>query len=221
MLLAASIVILSLGCHKNESVPEPQKEGKSSKKWNRQAAQTEYRLIQAETKLAKTEKPYLVLDMKNKELAIRLKGAKVWSYPMDFEEGAIENLDEFVKKFRGERNRFIRPLTEKHLFSSSEKTPDSILSIVGEVVNVDPELLQREIPQRFQISWSPSLVMEVRTEVVGKSTSMIKNTFFEFKQVIQMPFGVSRIVIKMNAAEALTLYRASQPGLPTLLYPIF
>jgi hypothetical protein len=218
-LLLVAIAALWSSCGKKESERKPSSEAGSSKKWDREKAELEYRLIQAETRLAETEKPYLVIDMKNMELDIRLKGAKVWSYPMQVDEGNLEQTDEFIRRFRGNHNRLIRPLTEKHLFAASEKTPDSILAIVGEVVNVDPELLQREVPQRFMISWSPSLSLEVRTDVTGKPTSRFQNTFIEFRQALTLPFGASRIVIKMDSDAALTLYRVSRPGLPTLIYP--
>jgi hypothetical protein len=137
------------------------------------------------------------------------------------DEADSDDISEFVEKFRGSQKKLIRPLVDRHLYAAMDKTPDSILAIVGEVVKVDPELLQREVPQRFQISWSPGVVLEVKTEAVGKPTSRIKNTMADFRRAIQLPFGVARITVKMNAEDALTLYRASQPGLPTLIYPSY
>lgn len=223
MLISALGILIAfpVSCNKREANSPADQESAASRKWDRDKAELEYRLIQAETRLAETEKPYLVLDMKNKEIVIKLKGAKVWKYPMEIDESNSEQTDEFVSRFRGNHNRLIRPLTEKHLFASSDKTPDSILAIVGEAVNVDPELLQREVPQRFMVSWSPSLSLEVRTDASGKPASRFKNTFIEFRQALSLPFGVTRIVIKMDAENALTFYRVSQSGLPTLIYPLF
>jgi hypothetical protein len=206
-------------CKSKEAGTTDGQESKSSKKWDRDRAELEYELIQAETKLARTEKPYLVLNLKDREIVIKVKGAKVWSYPMEIDSSGAGHIDEFVRKFRGNVHRLIRPVTGKHLFAASDKTPDSVLAIVGEVVNVDPSLLQRDIPERFQISWSPSLILEVRTEVVGKPPSRFGNTFVQFKRALQLPFGESRIVMKMTSDQAVTLYRASQPGFPTMIYP--
>ncbi|OGC96695.1 MAG: hypothetical protein A2W25_03370 [candidate division Zixibacteria bacterium RBG_16_53_22] len=220
-ILLGVLATFTASCRNEESAIKPARQAGSTKKWDRGKADLEYRLIQAETRLAKTEKPYLVLDMKNREIVIKLKGALVWSYPMEIDDANSEQTDDFVRRFRGNQMRLIRPMTEKHLFAASDKTPDSILAIVGEAVNVDPDLLQREVPQRFMISWSPSLSLEIRTDAAGKPTSRFKNTFVEFRQALSLPFGVARIVIKMNPDDALTLYRASRPGLPTLIYPAF
>ena len=220
-MLLSVLATFAVSCRNKGSAVKPNQEVGSTKKWDRGKADLEYRLIQAETRLAKTEKPYLVLDMKNREIVIKLKGALVWSYPMEVDDANSEQIDDFVHRFRGNQMRLIRPLTETHLFAASDKTPDSILAIVGEAVNVDPNLLQREVPQRFMISWSPSLSLEIRTDVAGKPTSRFKNTFVEFRQALSLPFGVARIVIKMNPEDALTLYRVSRPGLPTLIYPAF
>jgi len=187
--------------------------------WNKNQAETEYELIQAELRLAKTQKPYLVLDAHHDRLLVKLKGAVVWNYSLDMAEADSAEMAKFFSRFMEGEHSYIRPITEKYLFAASEKTPDSILAIVGEAVNVSPELLQRVVPQRFQLLWDHGLILEVRTDIAGKPTSKLKNTFFEVRRALQRPFGESYIVVKMKPDEALTLYRVAQPGLPTLIYP--
>ncbi len=185
----------------------------------RSEIEAEYNLIQAELRLARTEKPYLVIDAGKNEMRLKLKGATVWYNHLELLESESDRLDQFAGRFLGSDNRILRLMTEKHLFASSDKTPDSILAIVGEVVKVDPELLQREIPERFQLLWDHSLILEVRTGQAGKPASFFKNTMLEVRRTLQRPFGESYLAVKMNPEEALTLYRVSQPGLPTLIYP--
>jgi hypothetical protein len=200
-------------------IKQDEQDGQSvAKKWNRTEAETEYEFLQAETRLANTVKPYIVFDFQRKAIEIRLKGAIVWNYPLEIIDNSGD-LESFAQNFRGEENKIIRPLLEKHLFAFSDKTPDSILVIVGQAVNVDPELLQREIPERFQLLWDKDLVLEVRTNVAGKPISRFKNTLLEVRRLMQKPFGGAFIVIKMDPEKATTLYRASQPGIPTMVYP--
>jgi hypothetical protein len=209
---------LSFSCGK-KGTQERAAEIIREKNWNSSRAETEYELIQAELKLAKTEKPYMVVNINKKELLLKLKGTVVWGYPMDIADVDSQNATDFVRRFLGDDKRYVRPLTEKYLFAASEKTPDSILAIVGEAVNVDPELLQRIIPQRFELLWDRGLILDIRTDVAGKPTSKFKNTFVELRRALQKPFGEAYVSLKMSPNEALTLYRASQPGLPTLIYP--
>ena len=209
------IAVLPLACKdKQENGDTP-----GEKKWNRSKAENEYELMQAEMRLIAAKKPYLVFDFPNKEILIKLKGTVVWNCPIQLIEADSEDTDGFARRFRGNFGNLIRPMLEKHLFAFSDKTPDSILAIVGEAVNVDPELLQREVPERFQLSWGKSLALEVRTNVAGKPLSRFKNTLLEFKRVIQSPFGESYLVVRMEPEMALTLYRVSQPGLATMVYP--
>jgi hypothetical protein len=188
------------------------------RKWNRTEAEAEYEFLQADIRLANTIKPYIVINFHKKELEIKLKGAVVWSAPLDIIDNS-ENLDDFAKSFRGDENKIIRPILEKHLFAFSDKTPDSILVIVGQAVSVDPQLLQREVPERFQLLWDKNLVLEVRTNVAGKPISRFKNTLLEVRRLMQKPFGEAFLVIRMDPVLATTLYRASQPGIPTMVYP--
>jgi hypothetical protein len=143
----------------------------------------------------------------------------VWNSPMNLVQTESLQLDRFEELFQADEVQLIRPLSAKHLFAAKDKTPDSVLAIVGQVVKVDPELLQREVPERFQMLWGSNLTLEVRTDINGKSKSPLKSTLVELKHVLRKSFGETYIIVKMKPDLALTLYRAAQPGLPTLLFP--
>ncbi len=169
--------------------------------------------------LARSEKLYLVVDLERSQLQLKLQGAVVWSYPMQIARPDSQELGEFAMRFMGAEGRVMLPLGGKHLFAGREKTPDSVLAIVGEVVKVDPGLLQRDVPERFQLLWDYGLTMEIRTEIAGQPTSVFKSALVEFRHALRRPFGEAHLIMKMDPEAALTLYRAIQPGLPTLLYP--
>jgi hypothetical protein len=216
LLIAALGIVLCVptGCNKNGEKDEAAGE----KKWNQSEAEAEYEILQSEYRLASTVKPYLVFNLRKKELEIKLKGVVVWSTPLDLVDDSEDYVD-FARTFKGSEHHIIRPLLEKHMFAFSDKTPDSILVIVGEAVMADPKLLQREIPERFQLLWDNNLVLDVRTNVAGKPISKFKNTIREIRRMIQKPFGEAVMIIRMEPDMALTLYRACEPGLPTMIYP--
>ena len=93
------------------------------------------------------------------------------------------------------------------------------MAIVGEAIRVDPELLQRALPERFQLLWGNGLILEIRTDISGKPISKLQNAIVQIKQALSMPFGETTIVLKIEASEALTLYRAANRGMATLIYP--
>jgi hypothetical protein len=193
--------------------------GKTDTKWNRAAAESEYQLLQTELNLAKSEQTYFVLDMKRGSLKLKLQGVVVWSYPMQFAEPDSEKVREFYGRFADTESKGLRVLTGTHLFAAADKTPDSVLKIVSDVVRVDPQRLQREVPARFQLHWGDGLVLEVRTDITGTPVSKFQNAVMEIKQVLQRPFGETTIILKMETEQALTLYRAATRGMPTLVYP--
>lgn len=190
--------------------------GASARGWS---AANEYQMIQAELKLAKMVKPYFVIDFAKKELVLKLRGAEVWVYPLTIPATDNEEVWDFVDRFQGKDAKLIRTISETHLFAAQSKTPDSILSIVSEVTKFKAELLQREMPQRFQLLWGDKVVLEISTDVKGTPTDKFENTMFEVRHAIQTPFGKAQLNIKMEPTKALTLYRAAQPGLPTMVIP--
>lgn len=182
-------------------------------------AQLEYRLLRTELKLAEEETPYFLLNFRGHELQLKLKGAVVWEYPLEIPAIDSDQLERFVFHFRGDNGKLVRPLLEKHLYAAQEQTPDSILAIISEATKFDPELLQRDLPARFQMHWQPGLVLDVITDIEGEPKSRLANTFMGIKHTLTHPFGLTSIVIHMPNEKALTLYRAALPGLPTLIVP--
>jgi hypothetical protein len=205
-------------CQKKQSeqtpIPEP-----NAPKWERQRADLEYRLIQTELALAKSQRLYLVINLERKELELKLRGTVVWSNPINIIETDSQEVLDFIKRFQSDEGLLIRPISHKYLFTAQNKTPDSILIIISDAVKAKPELMQRDVPGRFQLLWGYGLILEVRTDIVGKPKSKLRNTMVKVREVLRRPFGETRIILKMEPDYALTLYRAAHPGLPTLLYP--
>jgi hypothetical protein len=220
ILAVAGIVLwaFSISCGGEDGAPA-KVAGEADAGGSRLADQLEYRVTQAELALAKEKLPYLVLDMEKREIAIRLGGATVWKYPMKFATEDTLEIDDFVRLFRGSDDRLLRPVTERYLFEALDQTPDSVLNIVGEALKIDPGLMQREVPERFRVIWSGNLVLEVRTEVQGQPVSKFRNALVEIGSIFHRPFGLAKIALQMEPKAAITLYRASTPGLPTLIYP--
>ena len=119
-----AVLSLFAACQKGGRQSD-QAESAGDSRWDWQGAELEYRQIQAELNLARTVKPYLVLDFRKREIEIRLKGADVWNNPMETVDGDYGVLVDFSKRFQGNEQLLVRPVTENQLFASSEKTPDS------------------------------------------------------------------------------------------------
>lgn len=217
ILLGFLLVITSWSCENKQAESPVLNPGKGS--WNRQQAELDYKLIQTELQLAKTEQLYLFLDFRRSQLQLKLMGAVLWDCPMQFVETDSQEINDFLARFMGVEKRVMLPLGDKHLFTGQDKIPDSVLIIVGDAVHVDPELLQRDVPSRFQLFWDYGLIMEVHSEIAGKPRSILKSAAVNLRQVLRHPFGEAHIILTMNPDDALTLYRAAQPGMPALLHP--
>jgi hypothetical protein len=205
------MVLLFFGC---KSKPQSQTEG--PKPWNRDRASAEYHLIQTELQLADSAKPYFVINQPKKSLEIRVKGTVVWNTPISGEGDEIAQLRRFISKFE-EEGTLVRMVSGKYLFAATEKNPDSVLSIVSEALGVNQDLLQREIPSRFQLLWENGLVMDISTTAAGKPISPFKNTLMKVGHVLKAPFGEVRLTLHMDKDKAVTFWRVVQAGTPTLV----
>lgn len=211
--LLALMLSVMFGCSGNGNSSGP-----NDKEWSADDAEREYQMIQAELKMSELGKPYLVLNFDKKQVRLKLKGAVVWEFPINFEVADADQIVSFADHFH-KGHRLVRPITTTHLYAYKEQTPDSILAIISEVTNFDAALLQRELPARFELHWGDEVIMDIRTDVEGKPVDKFKNTIVEVRNLLQNPLGSAKIMIKMDPVHALTLYRMAQPGLPTIVQP--
>jgi hypothetical protein len=212
------VLMLILGC-KSKQPEKPAAKASVTKSWNRSADEATYELIQSELRLANSEALYLVINFAKRKLQLKLKGAVVWDYPMEINKEDSSKIRQFIERFQNDDEKLVRPVTGKHLFASKDLNSDSVLAIVSKVLSVNPELLQRDIPERFLVQWGNRVSLDIGTTVTGEPKSKFKNTMVEVGQVLNRPFGEAQITVKMKPEAAITFYRAVQIGLPTLIYP--
>lgn len=216
--LTVSLALSVLSLAGTSKTPQTKTEPASTT-WDSANADREYQIALTELKLAESDKPYLIIDLKTMRLTIKLKGAPVWSYPLTPSGNDTEVVREFGEKFFDKGKTPMRELDGKYLFSGSKQKPDSILKIVSEASKVSPELLERIVPARFQLTWSGGLVLDCVTDASGQPQSSLKNTLVELGQMLRIPFGLTRLEAKIDPDAAITLFRAAEPGLPTMINP--
>jgi hypothetical protein len=216
--LIGFLIIIGLSVCKKKQSAQISPNHRADNSGDREKRERQYRLIQTELLLAKSSEPYLVINLDEDRLQLKLKGAVMWSQSIRFLETDSQEVRDFAQRFEGEKKELVRPLSDKFLFTAQNKTPDSILTIISDAVKAKPELMQRDVPERFQLFWDSGLILEVRTEIEGKPKAKIKGALVEVRHAIERPFGEAHIILKMTPEAALTLYRATYPGLPTFLY---
>ncbi len=179
-------------------------------------AEAEYRLLQAELKVAKGDKPYLLLQWEPApQIVVKLKGAIVATYPLRIESGPGE-LRRFREVFRGPEGRVVRGLAQKYLYTARDQTPDSVLTIVGGVLNLDPREMQREVPGWFELKWQDELVLELRADVEGQPVPGVDLKIVKLQQKLRRPFGEIRLRARLDRRDALTVYRLARTGMAVL-----
>lgn len=179
-------------------------------------AEAEYRLLQAELKVAKGDKPYLLLQWEPApQIVVKLKGAIVATYPLRIESGPGE-LRRFREVFRGPEGRVVRGLAQKYLYTARDQTPDSVLTIVGGVLNLDPQEMQREVPGWFELKWQDELVLELRADVEGQPVPGVDLKIVRLQQKLRRPFGEIRLRARLDRRDALTIYRLARTGMAVL-----
>jgi hypothetical protein len=206
---------MATGCRVGGAAGPSRAVGAGSSDSVRLRAEAEYALLQAELQLAQKDKTYLIFDWSLPSANVMLKGALVARCAMKV-EGDAGAVQRFRERFRDGDDRVLRGLIAKHLYTAQKQTPDSILTTVGEVLNMDPEILQRHIPGWFEFDWGDDLVLEVHADVAGQPVPGTDLRVQKLRRVLKRPFGEARLKVTMDRRDALTLYRVARSGFATL-----
>ena len=175
----------------------------------------EWKLLAAQNELIKSNDAYLVLDNRDQSFTLKLGSAVVWVLKEDSGTAKL-NVTSLISKFEPD-TAFLFAISNLQLLEYEPRFPDTLLKIVSEAMDMDPSLLQREIPVAFEIKWrnGPTLlvhstpenqpvVIEVPwREKLGKWLDSFKeNNAFE---------------VQTNREIALTLYRVLKSGALTMV----
>ncbi len=179
--------------------------------------EAEYLQLQVETELAEAAVPYLVLDLPRSAVEVRLGGVVVWNQPLQIADSDSNKLYEFVTRFKRSSLSDVRYLWDKRLYSAQERFSDSVITIVTKILEVNPELLQRELPSRFQLEWGDNLILEFRTELKVDQKRGFGKVIKDIWTELGRPWRQTVLVANMPMEEALTLYRVTHPGIPTMI----
>lgn len=185
----------------------------------RSRAELEYRLLWAELHAARRDSVYLVLDFSRSQVALKLRGAVLWSCPMRYAHARTNGAEDFVRRFMGAHRILLRQLEWTHLFAGKEKIPANVLEVVGKAINTEPSALQRVLPERLLISLRDRVFVDITTDVEGRPTGGLDNPSKQIERTLGVLLGGASLDLWMEGETALSLHGAAYPGMPVLLIP--
>lgn len=172
-----------------------------------------------ELQLAKRDSPYLVLNVPRSTLDVRLKGRLLARFPIEFEMSR----DELVSKMahlRSDTDLPVEILTSKRLYGYTKCYSDSMIKMISSVVKTNPENIHRYKPSSFELRFGTRLVIYVKTDVKPSDRDGWKTPFDLVRGTILYLLTKTRIKIRTNADNALTIYRMAKSGMPILIQTI-
>lgn len=175
----------------------------------------EWKLLALQTELAKSSDPYLVLDSRNLSFTLKLGNAVVWTLKEDSGTAKL-NIPALIADFSPD-SAFLYSTANIRLMEYEPRFPDSLLKIVSDAMDMDPSLLQREIPVAFEIKWrnGPTLLVHSTPE---NQPVVVEVSFREKLGLWLDSFkGHRAFSVQTNREVALTLYRTLKNGALTLV----
>ena len=175
-------------------------------KWRRTA--TDYELIQ-------TKKPFLLIDGREGKMQLRLGAAVALEVKADSGSAPFD-VKSFAADF-GEDSSLLYSMSKIELMEFEPRFPDSLLAIVSKAMDMDPSLLQREIPVKFQVEWhnGPKLLLHSKPQ----GTPVVIEKPFRIKLGEWLDsFSEGKLYeIEIDRESALTLHRTFSQGVPTMV----
>ncbi len=176
----------------------------------------EWRVLTTQNELVKSNKPYLVLDAAKQLCEIRIGAGVVWTLQEDSGTAKLD-VNSLVQDFQPD-TVMVYGLSGLRLLKFEQRFPDTLLDIVSHAMDMDPSLLQREIPVMFEIKWynGPTLMVHSQPE---NQPIEIEIPWREKlgAWLAQFKGGASGYEVQVNREIALTLYRVLKNGALTMV----
>lgn len=171
----------------------------------------------AESALAETDRLYLVCDLRNSRVRLKIRGIVVrdYRYALVDDTGAMQSFRERARA----ADSAVHPLTRLHLYEAARQLNDTVLGIVSEATNASAELLQRFRPERLAVTFEGRLGLEVLSEVDGEAVSLGSNWAETAKGFAERVLGSRMLQIRLEPDDAMSFYGACQSKPPLLIAP--
>ncbi|MGQ9603712.1 MAG: hypothetical protein ACUVUU_05820 [bacterium] len=173
-----------------------------------------------ELQLAKRDSPYLVLNVPRSTLDVRLKGRLLARFPIEFEMSRDKLVSKIAHLKKSDTGLPVEILTSKRLYGYTKCYSDSMIKMISSVVKTNPNNIHRYKPSSFELRFGTRLVIYVKTDVKPSDRDGWKTPFDLARGTILYLFTKTRIKIRANADDALTIYRMAEPGMPILIQTI-
>jgi hypothetical protein len=205
LLTVNCFLILAAGCGKT-SAPEVSATARDEMTGT-------YKQLQIERALAAAQVPCLLFDFEQRKLEVLLQGAIVWDEPMLIDdEWEPQTLIGHMRKPLS--NDPVRYIQERHLSDSRKRYADSVLTIIAGILQVDPVLLQRDLPVAFELKTSDGLSFHFEASddslQANSKSSLLTG-------LLSVGDDDPTATIRLPMERALTLYYVAHPGAPLLI----
>ncbi|MBK6765735.1 MAG: hypothetical protein IPG71_05190 [bacterium] len=175
----------------------------------------EWRFLATQNELIKSNKPYVVLDAAHQELEIRIGSGVVWTMHEDSGTKPLD-VNQLALDFQPD-TALVFGLSGLRLLKYEPRFPDSLLEIVSNAMDMDPSLLQREIPVMFEVKWLDGPTLMVHSLPENQPVEIEVPWREKLGLWLQSFSGSSGYEVQCNREVALTLYRVLKNGALTLV----
>lgn len=130
-----------------------------------------------------------------------------------------EDVAGFAKKWNDKTKLSWQTATSRHVWAGHPQVSDTVIRIVSEVADVDPERIQRLLPDRFDLELTGGFRLRIMTPAGDSAKKEFAEKWHEFKGRWN-PFGQVKIFeILVAPKDAQILYYALEPGTPIVALP--
>ncbi|MBI3872489.1 MAG: hypothetical protein HY304_05375 [candidate division Zixibacteria bacterium] len=127
------------------------------------------------------------------------------------------DLADFVALWNERKTTGWQTVQERHIWAGAPAVSDTVIGVVAKVSSVDPSLIRRVLPERFEIILSADLCLRVMTHD-GATESRPWSEVWRGWAARWTPFHRRRTLdLIVSLPDAQTLYYAFEPGTPVVL----
>ena len=172
----------------------------------------------AEAALVGLDRPYLLLDLANSRLRLKLRGVIVRDFK--FKLLSDPNEPKAFEKHAEVGDTVTKSMVRLHVFESERQLNDTVLGIVSQATTAPATLIQRYRPKHMSVTYSDRLALDVyAADVGGQPTSWRDDLAEKLRLMADGLMGGERLKIQIARDDAMSFYGVCREAPPLLIMP--
>lgn len=159
---------------------------------------------------------HVVLDLESSKLRVKYGAYELIACRFTCRSDS-DDVQDFAQEWQAKRHTIWQTVRARGVWAGRPAVSDTVVNIVSEIANVDPNQIRRILPDRFRIDLTGGFQIVGMTPAGVGMHPGFAESWSDFSSQLLSLGQIRKLTIEVSPDDAQTLYYALEPGTPIII----